>query len=199
MCADDRCYFFGEYLGQESYKGGRTNQLIFNFKTKPTTAAADPRRAYYKVRAINTVSAVVRAVMKKHDAEHFTWVPIPTSKTPDHPDYDSRILDTLERAFRNYDVDIRSLLRQSKSTDADHESDQRLSYDELLDVIEIDPDCPTTPIPNVIVLFDDLLTTGKHFKCCEQRLREVYPDTPIIGIFAARRIFRRVEGESDLP
>lgn len=190
LSAEDPCYFLGEYYGQESYQGGPTNQLIFNFKTKPTVAQANANRAHYKARAIRTIAAVVRQVISQQNAERFTWVPIPTSKTPDHPDYDTRLVDTLDLAFRHYDVDIRPMLRQSESTDADHESEQRLSLAELYDVIEVNPDCPLDPEPELIVLFDDLLTTGKHFKCCERRLREVFTEIPIVGVFAARRIFR---------
>jgi hypothetical protein len=41
------------------------------------------------------------------------------------------------------------------------------------------------------VLFDDLLTTGKHYKCCERRLREVVADMPVSGLFVARRVLPR--------
>ena len=40
-----------------------------------------------------------------------------------------------------------------------------------------------------IVLFDDVLTTGKHFKCCQRRLREALGTAvPIKGVFVARRV-----------
>ena len=188
--ADDPCYFFGEYYGQESYKGGPTNQLISNFKIKPSVAKANSSRAYHKAKALRTIAAVVRQVIPQQNAERLTWVPIPTSKTPTHADYDTRLVDTLSLAFRHYDADIRPMLRQSRDTDADHENNLRLSKDELLGIIELNPDGPMDPAPQGIVLFDDLLTTGKHYKCCEHRLHEVFPDTPIYGVFAARRIFR---------
>ena len=186
---DDRCYFFGEYYGNMGYKGGPTNQLIINYKTKPTIAAADDRRRYYKTRAINTVSAVVRRVISQADAERFTWVPIPPSKSSDHPDYDDRLIVTLGKAFRNYDADIRPLLIQSESTEADHETNHRISPERLSEIVQVNPDCPTHPDPTVIALFDDLLTTGKHYKCCKSKLEDLYPGIPIVGVFAARRIF----------
>jgi predicted amidophosphoribosyltransferase len=39
-----------------------------------------------------------------------------------------------------------------------------------------------------IALFDDVLTSGKHYKCCQRRLREALPSTPIAGVFLARRV-----------
>jgi predicted amidophosphoribosyltransferase len=42
-----------------------------------------------------------------------------------------------------------------------------------------------------IALFDDVLTSGKHYKCCERRLHEALPATPIHGVFLLRRVFPR--------
>ena len=42
-----------------------------------------------------------------------------------------------------------------------------------------------------VVVVDDVLTTGKHYKCCERRLREVLADIPIGGLFVARRVLAR--------
>jgi len=52
------------------------------------------------------------------------------------------------------------------------------------------------PLRQAIVLFDDVLTTGKHFNCCERRLREVVPtNVPIMGVFIARRILPEATAE----
>jgi hypothetical protein len=45
--------------------------------------------------------------------------------------------------------------------------------------------------PCSIILFDDVLTTGKHFKACERRLREIDPTIAIAGVFVARRALPR--------
>lgn len=123
-------------------------------------------------------------------AERLTWVPIPPSKAAGHVDYDERLMRTLAVAFKGYDVDVRILLRQSESTKADHESGDRLTPEALYQVLEFDDAVmDERPLRQGIVLFDDLLTTGKHFKCCERRLREVVSaSVPIIGLFVARRI-----------
>jgi predicted amidophosphoribosyltransferase len=34
---------------------------------------------------------------------------------------------------------------------------------------------------------DDVLTSGKHYKCCERKLREHRPQASIIGVFLMRR------------
>jgi len=193
----DRCFFFGEYFAYKGYQGGGTNQLIFNFKCKPSVAATNPGRRRYKEQAIESVAAGLRRAMTQADAERMTWVPVPPSKVVGHADYDDRLMRTLAKAFNGYDVDVRSLLRQSKSTEADHNSGSRLTPDALHALMELDiAQLNALPLRQAIMLFDDVLTTGKHFKCCERRLREFVPaDVPIVGVFIARRILPDASAE----
>ncbi len=186
----DHCFFFGEYFARQGYQGGGTNQLIFNFKCKPSIVAAKPDRGRWKEIAVQEIAAGLCRVIGQQNAERWTWVPIPPSKAVSHIDYDDRLMRTLAVAFRDYDADVRMLLRQSESTKADHESSDRLTPEALYKVLELDRAVMSErPLRRSIVLFDDLLTTGKHFKCCERRLREEIPaSVPIIGIFVARRI-----------
>jgi len=120
--------------------------------------------------------------------ESCTWVPVPPSQQADDPDFDDRLERTLLLAFESYDVDIRSLLFQTRSTSRDHAGRARLSEQALLDILRVDKSqLMPRAVRERVVLFDDVLTSGKHFKCCERRLREVLPDTPIAGIFLMRR------------
>jgi len=193
----DRCFFFGEYFAYKGYQGGGTNQLIFNFKCKPSVAATNPGRRRYKEQAIESVAAGLRRAMTQADAERMTWVPVPPSKVAGHADYDDRLMRTLAKAFSGYNVDVRSLLRQSMSTEADHNSGSRLTPDALHALMELDiAQLNALPVGQAIVLFDDVLTTGKHFKCCERRLREVVPaNVSVLGVFIARRILPDASAE----
>lgn len=186
----DRCLFFGEYYAGKGYQGGGTNQLIFNFKCAPSVARANAARNNYKQQAIRTVASGLRTAISQTSVEKLTWVPIPPSKAVGHADYDDRLMRSLAGAFSGYNADVRLLLKQTASTEADHRADNRLSPDALYDLLEIDHVAlNSAPVRQGIALFDDVLTTGKHFKCCERRLREVLPEgLPIIGIFIARRI-----------
>jgi hypothetical protein len=186
----DRCLYFGEYFAYRGYQGGGTNQLILNFKCRPTLAAAHPGRRNYKEQAIEAVAAGLRGAIPKADAERMTWVPVPPSKVVGHPDHDDRLTRTLARAFSGYDADVRCLLRQTSNCEADHTSGSRMTSDALHALIEWDRAAlDARPLRQTVVLFDDVLTTGKHFKCGERRLRECVPvHIPIVGVFIARRI-----------
>jgi hypothetical protein len=189
--AGDRCFFFGEYFAGKGYQGNHTNQLMFNFKCTPSDAAANPGRKMHKERAVATIAAGLRKAITQQNVERLTFVPIPPSKAAGHADYDDRLMRTLLSAFDGYDSDVRALLRQTSSTGSDHTATDRLSADALAALLQIDGAClAVRPLRQGIVLFDDVLTTGKHFKCCERRLRDVVPTSvSIIGVFVARRIF----------
>ena len=190
LAAEDECYHLREYFSRKSYKGGETNQLIFNLKISPTTAASNSNRGYYKRQAVERCASELRTSISREAAESVTWVPIPPSKSESHPDFDPRIVQVLQRAFVGYNVDVRSLLKQTTSTEADHLAEVRIDEDELFGFLEVDrAQLAIRPLRERIVLFDDVLTTGKHFKCCERRIKEVVPQGyPIIGMFIARAV-----------
>jgi hypothetical protein len=190
--ATDRCLFFSDFFGGRDWSAGYTNQLIKNYKRTPPEIAASAstkRLHYYKERAVNEVASALRKVFTAASVASRTFVPIPTSKIPADPAYCDRLERTLRIAFQGYDADLRLLLRQTVSTEADHRSgDGRRSYEELLKITQLDPQQLTAPPRAEIVLFDDVLTSGKHFRVATTRIREAYPDQAILGIFVARCI-----------
>jgi hypothetical protein len=83
------------------------------------------------------------------------------------------------------------LLRQTESTGADHNSSgERISPEALYEVMQVNLNAlAAKPMHPYVFIFDDVLTSGKHFKCCERLLREVLsPETQITGLFVARRV-----------
>ena len=190
LTALDRCAFLAQYCsgsGGES-RDGSCHQLIRNFKCEPSRARSDRRRGRYKEQAIATLSAWLRHAVPRRLAESCTWVPIPPSQRAEDPEFDDRLTRTLQLAFGGYDVDVRRVLCQTRSTPRDHVGRARLSEQTLFEILRIDESVlAQRAVRGRVVLFDDVLTSGKHFKCCERRLREVLPDTPIAGIFLMRR------------
>jgi hypothetical protein len=97
-----------------------------------------------------------------------------------------RILST---AFAGYDADLRQALYQIQSQPADHSRLKRLSIQTLYESTRVN--CAALEgrvLRPRIVLFDDILTTGKHYKCCERRLCEAVSGVAIEGMFLARRV-----------
>lgn len=188
LSPDDGCYYFGEFFAGKGFRGGETNQLVLNFKIKPSQIALNPRRSIYKVRAIQEIASALRSTIGPADVNRITFVPVPGSKVRGHADYCQRLEMCLQVAFDGLNPDIRPLLRQTQSTDPDHEAGQRLTIDELRALIEIDHGSAANPFREWVMLFDDVITSGKHFKVCREKILAFRPAAQVAGIFVARRI-----------
>jgi hypothetical protein len=192
LTATDRCWCLAEYQPGASYRVSEVNQMIINLKCRPSIASADPRRMHYKVLAMDAVARGLRAALSRSSVESATWIPIPPSRPALDADYDDRLQRILALAFRGYDLDLRRLLYQTEVTAPDHTRARRLSAESLYRIIGLDqPLLGIRPLRACVVLFDDVLTTGKHYKCCERRLRETLVGIPISGVFVARRVLPR--------
>jgi len=64
---------------------------------------------------------------------------------------------------------------------------QRLSIQQLYELYTFQ-DLGLSP-PQKIVIFDDVLTKGTHFKSMQKILNHHYPQVPTIGVFIALSIY----------
>jgi predicted amidophosphoribosyltransferase len=191
LTATDHCGCLTEY--RTGTRGNDTLALlIMDLKCPPSSAAANPQRRRRKQVALETIARALRSALSRAVVEGATWVPIPPSRALDDPDYDPRLEGALRIAFGDYDLDLRRLLYQCASTPADHAARRRQTAATLYRLLRIDPKVlQAQPLRSRVVLFDDLLTSGKHFKCCQCRLRESIGEVPIHGLFVARRTLSR--------
>lgn len=183
----DLCRYLWDYL-----PGGapeRSQRWIRDLKCNPSQAAACPLRARYKERAIVRAAQALRAAAPRSWVEQVSWCPIPPSAKLGAADYDDRLLRLLQLAFAGYDADIRPLIHQSQSLPADHRRRRRVSFVDLYELMSVDTAQLTKrTLRTELVLFDDVLTTGKHFKCAQARLRERLEPLSISACFLARRV-----------
>jgi hypothetical protein len=185
----DQCWYLSEYVAGPGFRAGRVNQLIANLKCSPSVAAENRPRRQHKQRAIEELAAALRHAVSRSWVERATWVPIPPSCAASDRNYDDRLVRILRGAFASYDADVRTILYQFESTAADHSSRQRVGIESLFERICINRNTlDARPLRDALILFDDVLTTGKHYKCCERRLRAMLPTIPIRGLFVARRV-----------
>ena len=180
---EDECYYIGEYTARGGHACSETNQLIHNFK-KSLERRGRPEWNY-KERAISTIANLIRANIR-NDAV-LTFVPIPPSKSKDHPLYDDRMSRVLSSASSGRLSDVRELIVQIRSVEATHLSNERPSPDDLLQNYLLD-EALCMPEPKLIFLVDDVLTTGCHFKAAKRLLSARFPNVRIVGLFVARRV-----------
>jgi predicted amidophosphoribosyltransferase len=82
---------------------------------------------------------------------------------------------------------VRELLFQRISTTAVHDQENRPTPEQLQANYGIDQTlCDADP--QMIGLFDDVLTTGAHFRAASATLKQLLPGVRIIGFFIARRV-----------
>lgn len=193
--SSDDCRFLREYIPHVGFSGGETNNLIGNFK-KPVNRRGLPDWRY-KERAIRQVARELASALNFAWLDkHATLVPIPPSKTKSHPLYDDRMTQALNLLgpMVGANCDVRELIVQVEDMEAAHTSDERPSPVEIRANYAIDENL-VSPTPKVIGLFDDLLTTGAHFRAAKGLLQDRFSEVPIIGIFVARRIIPEIEWE----
>jgi predicted amidophosphoribosyltransferase len=173
-----------EYTPRQGPQYGDANNLIMNLK-KPVDRRGRPEY-FYKERAIQQSGDLFRAVLNPAWIETATLVPVPCSKTRQNPLYDDRIERVLQRMRRGLEADIRELVVQNQDLESFH-GGSRLRPAELAEYYDLNFDLCEDGEPTEIAIFDDLLTTGSHFKAMEIALRRAWPDVAISGIFIARR------------
>ncbi len=102
--------------------------------------------------------------------------------------YDDRLVQVLQRMSKGYDADLREMVLQRENMAAAHESDVRPSIAELVENYCID-EALAQPLRNGnLVIFDDVLTTGAHFRAAQAVLSARFPEANIHGLFVARRV-----------
>ena len=181
---DDECAFFGEYTPRAGWEHSATNQLIFNLKKRPSIA----RGTYqwrHKLKAINEAAAAIRTALTGDALATSLFVPIPSSKTPMHPDYDPRMLQVAQRI--GAPARAAEVLRTRIDREALHANDDRRDPEQLAATIAIDAAAIPADVVRVFLL-DDMLTTGCSFRTCKDLLAPHLGGRPVIGLFVSRRI-----------
>ncbi len=181
--ADDLCYFFGEYTARQRAAYSETNQLIMNLKK------GNERRGlqdyHYKGVAINRVAQMITSTIG--NISDYTFIPVPPSKCRTDAAYDDRMVAILRTAQgMNPSLDFRELVLQNQSTIASHASTaNRPTPDEIMANYRLDASL-LAGIRGNIIIFDDVLTAGSHFKAMKRFLRQHLPEASILGLFVAR-------------
>ena len=84
--------------------------------------------------------------------------------------------------------DVRDLLVQIRDTPPSHDGwrptpEQRASLMTLNELV-------VDPKPTAVVIVDDVLATGSHFRAAKMLVRDRWPNMRVIGLFLARVCFR---------
>ena len=143
----------------------------------------------YKFRAIEECSQLMSTLSFKPTLK-ITFIPVPPSKKKGDPLYDDRLVQILNKAYNNLGkINIIDLFDQSESRESCHSTSNKRNISELQDNLCISDPSLCNLVGDLIIIFDDVITTGAHFIAMKNKLKELFPNKPIAGIFIARRIF----------
>ena len=181
--AEDDCSYLIEYTARRAFNYSEANSFINNLKKKPSVKGTYQWR--HKLAAIRDAADTLSRELPKDWLKKSIFVPIPPSKAKKHPEYDDRMLQVLKKIEG---ADIRELVYQVRSMEATHVSSDRHSIEDLVANYRINEEL-ANPEPKHIVIVDDMMTAGAHYRAMLKILKKRFPNATFCGVFLARRIF----------
>lgn len=196
LSSGDDCYFFISYAVKQGFGYSHENQLIYNLKK-----GMDKKGTYewrHKENAIiEAAGYFAEANVCRLFPDNPIYVPIPPSKAKGDPEYDDCVVRILKNAYGGA-LDVRELVAQKKSTESYHLSGQKRDVEELVSNMYIDEKF-ANDVTGDIVIFDDVLSSGAHFKAVSKVLNERFGEAiKIHGLFLARSLWTQNDFESSL-
>lgn len=182
----DECLYFHDYTPRQGPRHSGGNQFVFNLKK--SVLARNHAHYQYKTQAIRIAAGMLKAAFDRSPwvYDQATFCPIPPSKVPGDPEYDDRMTQIVVRACAGTNADVRELILQGHGYEASHRQADgaRLRPAELEAIYTL----AELPPRSVVILVDDVLTTGSHFVAARNVIRARYPNTRVVGFFMARRV-----------
>ena len=189
LCADDECYYFGDYAPRKGFSHSTTNQTIWNIK-KPLSTRGTPQWKY-KNQAISIIGKSIAASLNRALLPNAVLVAIPPSKPPTHPEFDDRIQRVVDAAIPFQSANV---LRTAFVRNAKHIGQNHRSIDSIYQSLELVENAEAS-IRQTCILVDDVLTTGASFLACKRKLLELAGVDRVIGFFGARCAWERSDFE----
>ena len=186
LTSADDCYFFLTYTVRMGYTYSEHNKFVINYK-KPMDRREKPEWRY-KEQAIRDAAKLVEvAVSSEVFPMGSVFVPMPPSTLKGSPDYDDRVFRTLRMSYGG-GLNVKELLLQKHSTESFHINGGTRRIQDIYNNMYIDESL-SKDINGDIVVFDDVVTSGAHFRAACKILSENYGDTvKVHGLFLARSV-----------
>lgn len=180
----DSCYHYREYTSHGGWSASETNGLVSNFK-KPVRFR-NTNQWPYKLRAVQAFTRELGIVLPRESS--YVVAPIPTSKRREDPEYDSRIADALEGLRQTQgNVEVEYPFQFAASHDANHLATNRMNPEQVYRLLEWEG---LRANYRSIVLVDDVITCGAHYKACKRMLLDRFPGMTVHGVFWARTVWQ---------
>jgi hypothetical protein len=181
--AEDEVYYFHDYHPGRGRDGGPGNQLILDLKTDVDAARSVAWHRRRKRLATAACADLLKAAWPVTWGKDSYAAPVPPSQLRGDPSFDARLPRILNQAGLRW-TDCVTQIHPLQRT---HASEVRPDIATLVDAYGVD-ELFAPAAPKRLIVVDDVLTAGRHFRAMDQVLRATFPDTEIIGLFLARRV-----------
>ena len=188
---DDVCYYFlTRHKG--SYDVGEANSRISNFQKDLKKFHDRPKVLCYKKREIERFSVELADLMcaMSEKVSGVCLVPMPVSRPETDEFYDDRLVRLCNKtvlACRKRDIrqvstlNVLHMMKCMQKSKAGGDRDPKILAENMkFDGFKSDQ--------GLIVLVDDVLTTGAHFAACRDLIREKNERARIEGVFLALEV-----------
>ncbi len=184
----DRCYCLGFYYSGEGFEGLGLNRVVLDLKREPDIRYSNSDAWQDKREAITRVSSVLTvAVGKLFPGKTMTLIPIPPSKKIGDPEHDDRMLKICNLVASGLAcAQADELFVIKKSVQASHLSRIRPTKERLKENLRMMIRAPDYRPGPLVILLDDVLTSGAHYAACKELLEGMFPAVTVAGIFVAR-------------
>lgn len=185
----DFCIYARDYISGKNYNYCETNQLISNFK-KSGLKKDKKNEWMYRNRAIEQfkleIQQLFKQLFKKPDSKNKLKIitAIPSSKKKNEPEYNNRFEDLFNKLRKSDSSLIEAWPVEIKKTiQASHRGGER--NPEYIKENYVWKGFKKR-LPKILFVFDDIITTGAHFRAMSDFLRDNKYKGHIIGIIWAR-------------
>ena len=187
----DVCRYLGAYTAGKGFAYSATNGLILDFKMAVPPGGERQRR--YKEDAMAAAATALRRALQASVPDGAVFVPVPPSQAKGDEGYDDRLVRLLRAVRPERPLDVRELIVQTRSVAPTHLRSARLRASDIEAMYRID-EALAAPEAGLVVVVDDLLTSGAHFRAAQRVLSRRFPDIDVAGLFLARRVMAAAAG-----
>ncbi len=184
LTSDDECYFFMNYTPPASTYRTIENSHILNFKKKMDRAGK--KDWHYKGETIKEISELFIKNVPPIIEKSSIMIPVPPSIVKGEPMYDDRLVQLVKNYCQAHpETEFREIIEVRETMNPTHVEEK--SPEELASCMIVNKAlCKNNK--DQLVVVDDVLRHGTHYKAIKGLLRPFFTKSNIIGLYIARSI-----------
>lgn len=196
---NDKCYYY-----MVRVKGGHSesyaNRIISNLKISKQDLERNPVRKKYKLDAVNKMISALEEVLKNNKSKKFIFIPAARSIPRDDKNFDKAFDYVVETICKKNPLlwICEKILDVDTAHDSVHTNEDARTLENVKKHLVLN-DFSTEKYKDAdfIVIIDDVLTHGTHFRVWKDSIMEKYPDIKdVFGLFFALHKFQEPTIES---